>query len=108
MTSSSDNSRLKTTPLHALHLALGAKWCPSPAMDMAGAISDRHPDRSIFIAAQRQGCSMSRIWASCALTGRNVAQALEALVPADIAALEPMRQRYTQFTDESGGIPSTI
>jgi aminomethyltransferase len=32
------------------------------------------------------------------------AQALEALVPADLAALAPGRQRYTQLTDANGGI----
>ena len=33
-----------------------------------------------------------------------VARALETLVPADIVNLAPGRQRYTSFTDESGGI----
>jgi aminomethyltransferase len=33
-----------------------------------------------------------------------VARALEALVPGDIAGLAPGRQRYTQFTDDDGGI----
>jgi len=33
-----------------------------------------------------------------------VARALEALVPGDILNLAPGRQRYTQFTDASGGI----
>src|SRR6185369_4575544 len=33
-----------------------------------------------------------------------VARALETLVPGDIVNLAPGRQRYTQFTDESGGI----
>ncbi len=33
-----------------------------------------------------------------------VARALETLVPADIVNLAPGRQRYTQFTDETGGI----
>jgi aminomethyltransferase len=33
-----------------------------------------------------------------------VARALEALVPGDIAGLAPGRQRYTQLTDDNGGI----
>jgi aminomethyltransferase len=33
-----------------------------------------------------------------------VARALEALVPGDIAGLAPGRQRYTQLTDDAGGI----
>jgi aminomethyltransferase len=38
------------------------------------------------------------------LTGANVAAALEALVPGDIAGLKPGRQRYTLLTNEAGGI----
>jgi aminomethyltransferase len=38
------------------------------------------------------------------LTGTNVATALEALVPGDIAGLKPGRQRYTLLTNEAGGI----
>src|SRR5207302_11426361 len=36
--------------------------------------------------------------------GQNTAKALDTLVPGDIAGLEPGQQRYTQFTDETGGI----
>jgi aminomethyltransferase len=36
--------------------------------------------------------------------GQNAAKALETLVPGDIAGLQPGQQRYTQFTNESGGI----
>src|SRR5882757_490467 len=36
--------------------------------------------------------------------GQNAAKAVEALVPADIAGLEPGQQRYTQFTNDQGGI----
>ena len=38
------------------------------------------------------------------LVGTNVATALEALVPGDIAGLKPGRQRYTLLTNEAGGI----
>jgi aminomethyltransferase len=38
------------------------------------------------------------------LTGTNVATALEALVPGDIAGLKSGRQRYTLLTNEAGGI----
>ena len=52
-------------------------------------------------------CSMCRTWArrfSSAADHETVARALETLVPADIVNLAPGRQRYTQFTDENGGI----
>jgi aminomethyltransferase len=38
------------------------------------------------------------------LTGSDVANALETLVPGDIAGLKPGRQRYTLLTNEAGGI----
>jgi aminomethyltransferase len=39
-----------------------------------------------------------------AKSGNNAATALETLVPGDIAGLQPGQQRYTQFTNDSGGI----
>lgn len=39
-----------------------------------------------------------------ALRGDNPAAALETLVPGDIAGLAPGRMRYTQFTNDAGGI----
>ncbi len=38
------------------------------------------------------------------LVGENAAAALEALTPADVLGLKPMRQRYALLTIESGGI----
>jgi aminomethyltransferase len=38
------------------------------------------------------------------LAGKDVAQALERLVPGDIAGLKPGRQRYTLLTNDAGGI----
>ena len=39
-----------------------------------------------------------------ARAGQNAAKALETLVPGDIAGLQPGQQRYTQFTNDTGGI----
>ena len=49
---------LLTTPLHALHLELGAKMVPFAGYDMPV----NYPGG---IAANRPRCSMSRTWASC-------------------------------------------
>ena len=103
MTSSSDSATLKTTPLHALHLALGAKMVPFAGYDMpvqypTGILTEH------FHCRAAAGLFDVSHMGQLRLTGRQVAQALEALVPADIQALEPMRQRYTQFTDANGGI----
>ena len=52
---------------------------------------------------------MSRIWGRSLLRAKSgapeeAAQALERLVPADIAGLKPGRMRYSFFTNENGGI----
>jgi aminomethyltransferase len=103
MTSSSDSADLKTTPLHALHRALGAKMVPFAGYDMPVQYPTGILTEHLHCRAAAGLFDVSHM-GQLRLTGRNVAQALEALVPADIAALEPMRQRYTQFTNESGGI----
>src|SRR5260370_37996080 len=36
--------------------------------------------------------------------GQSAAKALETIVPGDIAGLQPGQQRYTQFTNDAGGI----
>src|SRR5208282_1482315 len=38
------------------------------------------------------------------LPGKDAPTAFERLVPGDILGLAPWRQRYTQFTNEAGGI----
>ena len=42
------------------------------------------------------------------LRGEGVAEAMETLVPGDIAGLAPGRMRYTQFTNDDGGICDDI
>ena len=56
---------LKRTPLHKLHLELGAKMVPFAGYDMpvqypTGILAEHLQTRA------RPGCSTSRIWASCA------------------------------------------
>jgi aminomethyltransferase len=103
MTSSSDSAALRTTPLHALHLALGAKMVPFAGYDMPVQYPTGILTEHLHCRAAAGLFDVSHM-GQLRLTGRHAAQALEALVPADIQALEPMRQRYTQFTDANGGI----
>ena len=97
---------LKRTPLHALHLELGAKLVPFAGYDMpvqypTGILSEHQHTR---IAAGLFDVShMGQI----RLTGKGgatAARSLESLAPADIQALAPGQMRYTQFTNEKGGI----
>ena len=103
-----DNSSLKRTPLHALHLARGGKMVPFAGYDMpvqfaAGVMKEHLHTRSgagLFDVSH-----MGQI-ALRAKSGKNedAAAALERLVPQDIVSVAPGRQRYAQFTNDSGGI----
>src|SRR6201991_3898155 len=101
-------SALKETPLHALHLARGGKMVPFAGYDMpvqypAGVLREHLHTRSsagLFDVAH-----MGQI-ALRPKSGRveDAALALERLVPQDIVAVAPGRQRYAQFTNDDGGL----
>src|SRR5882757_4265929 len=104
----SETSSLKRTPLHALHLARGAKMVPFAGYEMplqysAGVMKEHLHTRSH--AGLFDVSHMGQI-ALHAKSGHveDAAAALERLVPQDIVSVAPGRQRYAQFTDDSGGI----
>jgi len=97
---------LQRTPLHALHLELGARMVPFAGYDMpvqypAGLMAEhRHcRDKAALFDVSHMG--------QVRLHAPDVAQAavaLESLVPIDVLGLQPGQQRYGFFTDASGGI----
>jgi aminomethyltransferase len=94
---------LKRTPLHALHVALGAKMVPFAGYEMpvqypAGIIAEHNHTRAA--AGLFDVSHMGQV----AIRGADPAAAFERLVPGDIQGLGPQRQRYTQFTNETAGI----
>ena len=94
---------LHRTPLHALHLELGAKMVPFAGYDMpvnypGGIIAEHRHCRSA--AALFDVSHMGQL----RLVGPDADRALESLLPADIAGLAEGRQRYSFFTNASGGI----
>ena len=97
---------LKQTPLHALHVTRGARMVPFAGYDMPvqyadGIIAEHNHVRSA--AGLFDVSHMGQAF----LVGADhetVARALETLVPGDIVSLAPGRQRYTQLTNEGGGI----
>jgi aminomethyltransferase len=104
----SETSSLKHTPLHALHLKRGAKMVPFAGYEMpvqyaSGVMKEHLHSRSH--AGLFDVSHMGQI-ALHAKSGRveDAALALERLVPQDILRLAPGRQRYAQFTNDSGGI----
>ncbi|HKS20810.1 MAG TPA: glycine cleavage system aminomethyltransferase GcvT [Bradyrhizobium sp.] len=99
---------LKHTPLHALHVARGGKMVPFAGYDMpvqyaAGVLREHLHTRAS--AGLFDVSHMGQI-ALRPKSGRveDAALALERLVPQDIVAVAPGRQRYAQFTNEDGGI----
>jgi aminomethyltransferase len=105
-TAADSGAPLKLTPLHARHKALGARMVPFAGYDMpvqypsgilaehlwtresAGLFDVSHMGQGFLVAADHE----------------TVARALEALCAADIVALAPGRQRYTQLLTDEGGI----
>ncbi|KQY81032.1 glycine cleavage system aminomethyltransferase GcvT [Pelomonas sp. Root1444] len=96
-------SSLLQTPLHALHLELGAKMVPFAGYDMpvqypAGVMAEHKHTR---VAAGLFDVShMGQV----RLVGADAAAALETLVPVDIVDLGVFKQRYALFTNEQGGL----
>ncbi|MBB3351882.1 glycine cleavage system aminomethyltransferase GcvT [Rhizobium lentis] len=103
-----DTAALKKTPLHALHLSLGARMVPFAAYDMpvqypAGVMKEHLHTRAE--AGLFDVSHMGQVIVK-AKSGsyEDAALALESLVPVDILGLPAGRQRYGFFTDDTGGI----
>src|SRR2546423_9624564 len=106
MVESGAGSALKHTPLHAVHVRLGARMVPFAGYDMpvqypSGIIREHLHTRTA--AGLFDVSHMGQI----ALRPRSgniedAARALERLVPADAIGLPPGRQRYTTFTNSVG------
>lgn len=96
-------AELLKTPLHALHLELGAKMVPFAGYEMpvsypAGIVAEHKHCRES--AALFDVSHMGQL----RLLGDDAAKALESLVPVDVVDLAVGRQRYGFFTNASGGI----
>ena len=99
---------LLQTPLHAEHVALGARMVPFAGYDMpvqyptgiltehnwtrdhAGLFDVSHMGQAFLIAEDK--------------SHETAARALEALIPADVLNLKPNQQRYSQLLAEDAGI----
>lgn len=97
---------LEVTPLHALHVALGAKMVPFAGYDMPVQYKDGVLAEHLHTRAAAGLFDVSHM-GQAFLTGPDhatVAAALEALVPGDIASLAPSAIRYTLLLNDKGGI----
>jgi aminomethyltransferase len=97
---------LAHTPLHALHVARGARMVPFAGYEMPvqyadGIIAEHTHTR------EAAGLFDVSHMGQAFLVGpdhETAARALETLVPADVVNLAPGKQRYTQLTNPDGGI----
>lgn len=93
---------LRHTPLHDLHLDLGARMVPFAGWEMPlqykGVMAEHNETRTsaTLFDVSHMGQMILR--------GPDPARALERLVPADILVLKEGRQKYALLTDENGGI----
>ena len=94
---------LLQTPLHAVHLRLGARMVPfagysMPVQYAAGLMAEHRQCRDS--AALFDVSHMGQL----RLVGADAAAALESLAPVDLVGLAAGRQRYAFFTNASGGL----
>ncbi|MCA0941413.1 glycine cleavage system aminomethyltransferase GcvT [Salipiger pacificus] len=101
---------LKRTPLHDLHVELGAKMVPFAGYEMPvqyklGVLKEHLHTR------EKAGLFDVSHMGQVILSGESVEQialALESLVPVNIAGLAENRQRYGFFTNDAGGIEDDL
>ena len=99
----SQSDPIKTTSLYDRHIALGAKIVPFTGYSMplnypAGILAEHLHTRENASLFDVSHMGQISIW------GEGAAHALEWLVPGDIIGLAPSALRYTQFTNDQGGI----
>ena len=94
---------LKRTPLHSLHLALGAKMVPFAGYEMPVQYPSGILTEHLHTRSQAGLFDVSHM-GQLRLTGGDPVSAFEALVPGDLLALGLRRMRYTLLLNEAGGI----
>lgn len=97
------NTRLSRTPLHDLHIELGAKMVPfagyaMPVQYPLGILKEHLHTRA------HAGLFDVSHMGQVRLSDADAAAALETLVPVDVIDLPAGMQRYALFTNEQGGI----
>ena len=98
---------LKQTPLHGLHLELGAKMVEFAGYDMPvqypmGVMKEHLHTRSKAGLFDVSHMGQARLLPKTKET--DIADLFEQLVPGGITSLQEGRIRYTQLTDDQGGI----
>ncbi|MDO9481921.1 MAG: glycine cleavage system aminomethyltransferase GcvT, partial [Hydrogenophaga sp.] len=97
------SSELLQTPLHALHLELGARMVPFAGYSMpvqypAGLMAEHHHTRAAAGLFDVSHMGQLR------LVGADAAAAFESLMPVDVIDLAVGKQRYGLLLNDAGGI----
>jgi len=100
VTSSSD---LRKTPLHALHVSLGARMVPFAGYDMPVQYYEGIIKEHLHTRTQAGLFDVSHM-GQATLEGDDPASALERVTPADVAGLKDGQQRYALLLNDDGGI----
>ncbi len=93
----------KITSLHSLHHELGGKFVTFAGYEMPLQYKTGIIAEHLHVRNQAGLFDISHM-GQIKLAGTDAAVGLETLVPSNIIGLSPFRQRYTLFTNNSGGI----
>jgi len=94
---------MRRTPLHSLHLELGARMVSFAGYEMPVQYPTGIMREHLHTRAGAGLFDVSHM-GQVLLRGASAAAALERLVPADLVGLAPGRQAYTLFTNDAGGV----
>ena len=94
---------LLKTPLHTLHVELGAKMVPFAGYDMPVQYPAGVKAEHLHTRAKAGLFDVSHM-GQVKLTGSDAARDLERLAPGDLDGLAVGQMRYSMFTNEAGGI----
>jgi aminomethyltransferase len=97
------SSDLRKTPLHSLHIGLGARMVPFAGYDMPVQYPDGIIKEHLHTRSQAGLFDVSHM-GQALLDGDDPAAALETLTPADVAGLTDGQQRYALLLNDDGGI----
>src|SRR6201982_675456 len=101
-------SALRETPLHGVHLRLGARMVPFAGYEMPVQYPSGILKEHLHVRAAAGLFDVSHMGQfeirSRTGSGEDAARALESIVPMDIVGLAPGRQRYALLTNENGGV----
>jgi aminomethyltransferase len=100
---SDQDAPLKTTPLHAAHLALGARMVPFAGYDMPVQYTEGVLKEHLWTREHAGLFDVSHM-GQARLRGAAPLAAFEQVVPGDFAGLKPGRQKYSILLNTQGGI----